>query len=75
MVPAIALVVRERPAERRQMSQHLCAGFSSTSISKFLFLFPVQYKTDHNSWPDSLLKLKSAVTKWISTFNILDKDG
>lgn len=58
-----ALVLKERPAERRQMSQHLCVGFSSTSVSTcFSSFFPVRYKTDHNSWPVSLLKLPSAVT-------------
>lgn len=58
-----ALALKESPAERRQMSQHLCAGFSSTSISTcFSSFFPVRYKTDHNSWPVSLLKLQSVVT-------------
>lgn len=58
-----ALALKERPAERRQMAQHLCVGFSSTSISTcFSSFFPVRYETDHNSWPVSLLKLQSAVT-------------
>lgn len=58
-----ASALKERPAEAWQMSQHLCVGFSSTSISTcFSFFFPVRYKTDHNSWSVSLLKLQAAVT-------------
>lgn len=58
-----ASALKERPAERRRMSQHLRVGFNSTSISTcFSSFFPVQYTTDHNSWPVSLLKLQSAVT-------------
>lgn len=44
-------------------------------FNKYFHMFPfspVRYKTDHNSWLVFLLKLPSAVTYWISTFNILD---
>lgn len=37
-----------------------------------LHVFPVRYKTDHDSWSISLLELQSVVTQWISTFNIQD---